>query len=145
MKWHPTPVPLPGKSDGWRSLVGYSPWGRKESDTTEWLHFTSHLLLFSKSDWNKWEKPLLEKPCLSTSVSSALVCFLSIPGCETGSLLFLGTVLTSEFPLWSIFLRMFLQIICINIIWILTKWGFPDSASPSLNQSLWVRVQKSAF
>ena len=30
---------LPGKSHGWRSLVGYSPWGRKESDTTERLHF----------------------------------------------------------------------------------------------------------
>ena len=32
---------LPGKSHGWRSLVGYHPWGRKESDTTEQLHFTS--------------------------------------------------------------------------------------------------------
>ena len=38
-KWHPTPVCLPGESHGWRSLVGYSPWGRKESDTTERLHF----------------------------------------------------------------------------------------------------------
>ena len=37
--WHPTPVLLPGKSHGWRSLVGCSPWGRKESDTTERLHF----------------------------------------------------------------------------------------------------------
>ena len=34
-RWQPTPVLLPGKSHGWRSLVGYSPWGRKESDTTE--------------------------------------------------------------------------------------------------------------
>ena len=33
--WHPTPVLLPGKSHGRRSLVGYSPWGRWESDTTE--------------------------------------------------------------------------------------------------------------
>ena len=38
--WHPTPVPLPGKSHGWRSLVGYGPWGHKESDTTEQLHYT---------------------------------------------------------------------------------------------------------
>ena len=38
-KWHPIPVFLPGKSHGWRSLVGYSPWGCKESDTTERLHF----------------------------------------------------------------------------------------------------------
>ena len=36
-----TPVLLPGKFHGWRSLVGYSPWGRKESDTTERLHFTA--------------------------------------------------------------------------------------------------------
>ena len=33
-KWQSTPVLLPGKFHGWRSLVGYSPWGRKESDTT---------------------------------------------------------------------------------------------------------------
>ena len=39
-KWQPTPVFLPGKFHGQRSLVGYSPWGRKESDMTERLHFT---------------------------------------------------------------------------------------------------------
>ena len=38
-QWHPTPVLLPGKSHGRRSLVGCSPWGCKESDTTERLHF----------------------------------------------------------------------------------------------------------
>ena len=36
-KWQPTPVFLPEKSHGQRSLVGYSPWGRKELDTTERL------------------------------------------------------------------------------------------------------------
>ena len=35
-KWQPTLVFLPGKSHRQRSLAGYSPWGRKESDTTEW-------------------------------------------------------------------------------------------------------------
>ena len=39
-KWQPTPVLLPGKFHGQRTLVGYSPWGHKESDTTERLHFT---------------------------------------------------------------------------------------------------------
>ena len=34
-QWHPTPVLLPGKSHGWRSLVGCSPWDRTELDTTE--------------------------------------------------------------------------------------------------------------
>ena len=42
--WHPTPVLLPGKSHGWRSLVGCSPWGPEESDTTEWLHLHFHAL-----------------------------------------------------------------------------------------------------
>ena len=38
-KWQPTPVLLPKKFDGWRSLVGYSPWDCKESHTAEQLHF----------------------------------------------------------------------------------------------------------
>ena len=38
-QWHPTPVLLPGKSHGQRSLVGCRPWGHEESDTTEQLHF----------------------------------------------------------------------------------------------------------
>ena len=36
-EWQPTPVFLPGESHGWRSLGSYSPWGCKESDTTEQL------------------------------------------------------------------------------------------------------------
>ena len=36
---HPTPVLLPGKSHGWRSMVGCNPWGRWGLDTTERLHF----------------------------------------------------------------------------------------------------------
>ena len=42
-KWQSTPVFLPGKSHGWRSLVGYSPCGHKESDTIERLHF--HIII----------------------------------------------------------------------------------------------------
>ena len=40
-KWQPTPVFLPGKSHGWRSLVSYSPWSHKELETTEQFHFLS--------------------------------------------------------------------------------------------------------
>ena len=50
-QWQPTPVLLPRKSHGQRSLVGCSPWGCKESDTTEWLHdftFTSHFPALEK-------------------------------------------------------------------------------------------------
>ena len=42
-KWQPTPVLLLRKFHGWRNLVGYSPWGRKELDMTERLHFHFHL------------------------------------------------------------------------------------------------------
>ena len=38
-KWQPMPVLLPGKFHGWRNLVGYSPWGCKEWDTTKRLHY----------------------------------------------------------------------------------------------------------
>ena len=37
-KWQPTPVFLPGKSHGQRSLAGYSPWGHQESDMIEHVH-----------------------------------------------------------------------------------------------------------
>ena len=47
-KWQPTPVLLPGKSHGLRSLAGYSPWGRKESDTTVQLHFTSQVVQWER-------------------------------------------------------------------------------------------------
>ena len=40
-KWQPTPVFLPGKSHGQRSLAGCNPWGHKESDTTEHAHISS--------------------------------------------------------------------------------------------------------
>ena len=53
-QWHPSPVLLPGKSHGRRSLVGCSPWGLEESDTTEWLHF--HFSLFTFMHWRrKWQ------------------------------------------------------------------------------------------
>ena len=60
-KWQPTPVFLPGKSHGWRSLLGYSPWSRKESDTTERLHF--HFLYSNrkkKPNKNRVLVPFLE-------------------------------------------------------------------------------------
>ena len=46
---HPTPVLLPDKSHGRRSLVGCSPWGLKESDTTERLHFHFQFLMVFRS------------------------------------------------------------------------------------------------
>ena len=61
-QWHPTPVLLPGKSHGWRSLVGCSPWGREESDTTEWLHFHFSLSCIEEGNGNQLQCSCLENP-----------------------------------------------------------------------------------
>ena len=61
-QWHPTPVLLPGKSHGWRSLVGCSPWGREESDTTEWLHFHFPLSCIAEGNGNPLQCSCLENP-----------------------------------------------------------------------------------
>ena len=61
-QWHPTPVLLPGKSHGWRSLVGCSPWGCEESDTTEQLHFHFSLSCIREGNGNPLQCSCLENP-----------------------------------------------------------------------------------
>ena len=61
-QWHPTPVLLPGKSHGWRSLVGCSPWGHEESDTTERLHFHFSPSCIGKGNGNPLQCSCLENP-----------------------------------------------------------------------------------
>ena len=60
--WHPTPVLLPGKSHGWRSLVGCSPWGHEQSDTTERLHFRFSLSCIGEGHGNPLQCSCLENP-----------------------------------------------------------------------------------
>jgi len=61
-QWHPTPVHLSGKSHGWRSLVGCSPWGREESDTTERLHFHFSLSCIGEGNGSPLQCSCLENP-----------------------------------------------------------------------------------
>ena len=61
-QWHPTPVLLPGKSYGRRGLVGCSPWGRWESDTTERLHFHFSLSCTGEGNGNPLQCSCLENP-----------------------------------------------------------------------------------
>ena len=61
-RWRPTPVLLPGKSHGWRSLVGCSPWGLKESDTTERIHFHFSLSCVGEGDGTPLQYPCLKNP-----------------------------------------------------------------------------------
>ena len=61
-QWHPTPVLLPGKSHGRRSLVGCSRWGLEESDTAEWLHFHFLLSCIGEGNGNPLHCSCLENP-----------------------------------------------------------------------------------
>ena len=71
-QWHPTSVLLPGKSHGWRSLVGCSPWGCYESDSTEQLHFH-----FTFMHWRrKWQPTPVFLPGDSQGRRSLVGCYL---------------------------------------------------------------------
>ena len=70
---HPTPVFLPGKFHGQRSLVGYSPWGRKESNTSEWLTSSLHFRL---------DRVML-KVLSNAEPIETQTCFISVTFCET--------------------------------------------------------------
>ena len=61
-QWHPTPALLHGKSHGRRSLVGCSPWGHEESDTTEWLPFHFSLSCIGEGNGNPLQRSCLENP-----------------------------------------------------------------------------------
>ena len=100
-QWHPTPALLPGKSHGCKGLVGCSPWGREESDTTERLHFDFSLSCIGEGNGNPLQCSCLENPRdggdwwaavygvaqsrtglkqLSSSSSSCIVCFFTDKG-----------------------------------------------------------------
>ena len=61
-QWHPTPVLLPEKYHGGRSLVGCSPWGRSELDTTERLYFHFSLSCIGEGNGNPLQCSCLENP-----------------------------------------------------------------------------------
>ena len=61
-QWQATPVLLPRKSHGWRSLVGCSPWDRYESDVTERLHFDISLSHNGEGNGNPFQCSCLENP-----------------------------------------------------------------------------------
>ena len=76
-QWQPTPVLLPGKSHGQRSLVGCSSWAHKELDMTDWLHFHFHFHfhalekeMATHSSVLAWRIPGTEEPDGLPSVGS---------------------------------------------------------------------------
>ena len=78
-QWHPTPVILPGESHGQRSLVGGSPWGHKESGTTEWLTLYQQCISFLTDDlrlifWDEARWGLF--PCKLEAIVVNPICFM---------------------------------------------------------------------
>ena len=74
-QWHPTPVLLPGKSHGWRSLVGCSPWGRY--NPTIGHDWASSLSLFTFVHWRrKWQPTPVFLPGESQGWGSLVGCCL---------------------------------------------------------------------
>ena len=71
-QWHPTPVILPGKFHGCRSLVGCSPWGREVSDTTERLPFHFSLSCIGEGNGNPLQCSCLESPRDSRAWSAVI-------------------------------------------------------------------------
>ena len=72
-KWQPTPVFLPGESHGWRNLVGYSPWGRKESDTTGPTSFSLLAFRGKTQTREKNESSYLVNNCVTLLKSHSLL------------------------------------------------------------------------
>ena len=109
-KWQPTPVLLPGKFHGQRSLVGYSPWGLEESDTSERLHF---LLIRKKnpgqsSTWqaqvtdlgNRQERQRVGNGCLPSTASEHSCASLCVDTCFILSI-YLGKLLPHMLSVYS--------------------------------------------
>ena len=89
--WQPIPLFLPGESQGQKSLAGYSPQGRKESDTTEVMGFKSgtsvkepacHCRRSNRCEFNPWvrEDPLEEGMATHSSIPAWKIPWTEEPG-----------------------------------------------------------------
>ena len=105
-KWQPTPVFLPGKSHGQRSLMGYNPWGHKESDITEQLTFHWINWSLKRSFFFNERKKTTQQRKLPFQQSGARVYFLVFPFPEEHSVLTLQTS-------WQIAQEMFRLLRCV--------------------------------
>ena len=114
-QWHPTPVLLPGKSHGWRSLVGCSPWGRWGLGMTERLHFHLSLSCTGEGSGNPLQYSCLENPRDGGAWWAAIY---GVSQSQT-QLKRLSSSSSSR-VLWSLFLPWFTRvapILCSRCIW----------------------------
>ena len=93
-KWQPIPLFLPGKSHGQRSLVGYSPWGRKELDMTDWLstYLSIYLPRFSNLNIPLWYIYIEREEINHIEFFLYNYIYLCNPQCKLLDLLFLSYI-----------------------------------------------------
>ena len=140
-QWQPTPVLLPGKSNGWRILVGCSPWGREESDMTEQLHFHFSLSCTGEGNGNPLQCSCLVNPrdggawwaaVSGVAQSRTRLKWLSSSTIDLSGLLYLKNK-TNHFP------RLTPSSDCPLFFWVSNSWNrgqccdlcLPDQLSPS--------------
>ena len=139
-QWHPTPVLLPGKSHGQRSLVCYSPWGREESDTTEQLHFHVSHSCIGEGNGNPLQCSCLENP-RDTGAWWAAIYRSHRVGHNWSDLAAAAIIMTNEESLWPYELKLkpFLQfssvqsLSCVRLF--ATPWIAARQASLSIRNS----------
>ena len=98
-QWHPTPVLLPGKSHGRRSLVDCSPWGREESDI-EQLHFHFSPLCIGEGNGHPLQCSCLENPRDGVAQSRTRLKWLSSSSSKRWSVLQVGKDGPSTLCVW---------------------------------------------
>jgi len=107
-QWQPTPILMPGKYHGWRSLVGCGPWGRWESHTTEWLHFHFSLSCTGEGNGNPLQCSCLENPRDGGAWWAAVYgvaqsgTWLKQFSSSSSSSCFSGTLLLFQWSIWSL-------------------------------------------
>ena len=114
-KWQPTPVFLPGKFHGQRSLMGYSPWGCKELGTTEWLNQQSQGVEF----WQREETEQNRKMKVKNDMCGFFLCYMGTG--YSGKSCMLYVIAVAHFP--------HCQWVCVHIIiyWMMCLKGFIKS------------------
>ena len=124
-RWHPTPVLLPGKSHGWRSLVGCSSRGLKESDMTERLHFNFSLSCIGEGNGNPLQCSCLENP------RDRRACWAAIYGVARSRtrLNQLSSNLAASIPAWQ-------------IPWTEEPGGLQSMGSQRVRHNLWMKQQR---
>ena len=113
---------FPGKSHGWRSLVGFSPWGHEESDMTEWLHFQFSLSCIGEGNGSPLQCSCLENP-RDRWAWWAAVC--GITQSQTW-LKWLSSSSSSHILIWRKFAFYLLSIVLRWWWWRLWKWQWQE-------------------